>query len=127
MVVVAFIVFVYWNGSIVLGNIHFLVFPGDDLFGSLRGPKDPLSHTYPTDTAGAKEAHAVTPHFSQMLYFSLVSVLAQAPMQITITQAVDLFRMFRKSRPLLFFQMFLALVVGMLSVHFFRLCQTQMT
>ncbi|BAT84445.1 hypothetical protein LR48_Vigan03g137400 [Vigna angularis] len=86
MVVVAFILFVYWNGSIVLG---------------------------------AKEAHAVTPHFSQMLYFSLVSVLAQAPMHITITQAVDLFRMFRKSRALLFFQMFLALVVGMLSVHFF--------
>lgn len=85
-----------------------------------RGPKDLLSHTYPTDTAGAKEAHAVTPHFAQMLYFSLVSVLAQAPMHFTITKAVDLFQMFRKSRALLFFQMFLALVVGLLSVHFFR-------
>eukprot|EP00256_Glycine_max_P063614 XP_014633454.1 dol-P-Glc:Glc(2)Man(9)GlcNAc(2)-PP-Dol alpha-1,2-glucosyltransferase isoform X2 [Glycine max] len=86
MVVVAFLLFVYWNGSVVLG---------------------------------AKEAHAVTPHFAQMLYFSLVSVLAQAPMHFTITQAVDLFQMFRKSRPLLYFQMFLALVVGLLSVHFF--------
>ncbi|CAJ1798731.1 unnamed protein product [Sphenostylis stenocarpa] len=86
MLVVIFLLFVYWNGSIVLG---------------------------------AKEAHAVTPHFAQMLYFSLVSVVAQAPMHFTITQAVDLFSMFRKSRALLFFQMFLALVVGMLSVHFF--------
>ncbi|RZB52533.1 Dol-P-Glc:Glc(2)Man(9)GlcNAc(2)-PP-Dol alpha-1,2-glucosyltransferase isoform D [Glycine soja] len=86
---------------------------------TLWGPKDLLSHTYPTDTAGAKEAHAVTPHFAQMLYFSLVSVLAQAPMHFTITKAVDLFQMFRKSRALLFFQMFLALVVGLLSVHFF--------
>ncbi|KAK7395307.1 hypothetical protein VNO78_15858 [Psophocarpus tetragonolobus] len=94
MVVVAFLLFVYWNGSVVLG---------------------------------AKEAHAVTPHYAQILYFSLVSLLAQAPMHFTITQAVDLFHMFRKSRPLLFFQMFLALVVGILSVHFFRLCQTQMT
>ncbi|KAK7373733.1 hypothetical protein VNO80_07149 [Phaseolus coccineus] len=85
MLVVTFILFVYWNGSIVLG---------------------------------AKEAHAVTPHFAQMLYFSLVSVLAQAPMHFTINQAVDLFRMFRRSRALLLFQMFLALV-GMLSVHFF--------
>uniref|UniRef100_A0A0R0F1X7 Dol-P-Glc:Glc(2)Man(9)GlcNAc(2)-PP-Dol alpha-1,2-glucosyltransferase n=1 Tax=Glycine max TaxID=3847 RepID=A0A0R0F1X7_SOYBN len=87
MMVVAFLLFVYWNGSVVLG---------------------------------AKEAHAVTPHFAQMLYFSLVSVLAQAPMHFTITKAVDLFQMFRKSRALLFFQMFLALVVGLLSVHFFR-------
>ncbi|RDX94226.1 Dol-P-Glc:Glc(2)Man(9)GlcNAc(2)-PP-Dol alpha-1,2-glucosyltransferase [Mucuna pruriens] len=86
MVLVAFILFVYWNGSVVLG---------------------------------AKEAHAVTPHLAQMLYFSLVSVLAQAPMHFTITQAVDLYRMFHKRRPLLFFQVFLALVVGILSVHFF--------
>ncbi|KAL2336625.1 hypothetical protein Fmac_011071 [Flemingia macrophylla] len=87
MVLVAFLLFVYWNGSVVLG---------------------------------AKEAHAVTPHFAQMLYFSLVSVLAQAPMHFTITQAVDLFHMlFKKSRPLLFFQMFLAVVVGILSVHLF--------
>ncbi|XP_020206047.1 dol-P-Glc:Glc(2)Man(9)GlcNAc(2)-PP-Dol alpha-1,2-glucosyltransferase isoform X2 [Cajanus cajan] len=76
--------------------------------------------SYPSFSSGAKEAHAVTPHFAQMLYFSLVSVLAQAPMHFTITQAVDLFQMlFRKSRPLLFFQMSLALVVGILSVHFF--------
>ncbi|KAH1241823.1 Dol-P-Glc:Glc(2)Man(9)GlcNAc(2)-PP-Dol alpha-1,2-glucosyltransferase [Glycine max] len=77
------------------------------------------SHASSSFSSGAKEAHAVTPHFAQMLYFSLVSVLAQAPMHFTITQAVDLFQMFRKSRPLLYFQMFLALVVGLLSVHFF--------
>lgn len=62
MVVVAFILFVYWNGSIVLGNIHFLVFPGDDLFGSLRGPKDPLSHTYPILTLQVQKKHTQLPH-----------------------------------------------------------------
>ncbi|XP_061369279.1 dol-P-Glc:Glc(2)Man(9)GlcNAc(2)-PP-Dol alpha-1,2-glucosyltransferase-like isoform X2 [Gastrolobium bilobum] len=86
MVVVAFLSFVYWNGSVVLG---------------------------------AKEAHAVTPHFAQILYFSLVSLLAQAPMHFTITQAVDLFELFWKRRPLRFFQIFLASIVGLLSVHFF--------
>ncbi|XP_027352242.1 dol-P-Glc:Glc(2)Man(9)GlcNAc(2)-PP-Dol alpha-1,2-glucosyltransferase isoform X1 [Abrus precatorius] len=86
MVLVAFLLFVSWNGSVVLG---------------------------------AKEAHAVTPHFAQILYFSLVSVLAQAPMHFTVSQAMDLFQMFWKNRPPLFCQMFLALVIGILSVHSF--------
>lgn len=123
MVLVAFLLFVYWNGSVVLGNNCFLFVFSLVIFWR---PKT-LFLKYPTDTAGAKEAHTVTPHFAQMLYFSLVSVLAQAPMHFTINQAVDLFHMFRKSRPLLFFQMFLVLVVGILSVHFFRLCQTLVT
>ncbi|KAK7293046.1 hypothetical protein RJT34_15907 [Clitoria ternatea] len=45
--------------------------------------------------------------------------IGSASCTFTVTQAVDLFQMFRKSRPL-FFQMLLALVVGILSVHFFR-------
>lgn len=83
--------------------------------------------TYITDTAGAKEAHAVTPHFAQILYFSLVSVLAQAPMHFTFTHAVDLFQSFWRSRPLSYIQMFLALIAGIFSVHFFRLHQTLIT
>ncbi|XP_058761135.1 dol-P-Glc:Glc(2)Man(9)GlcNAc(2)-PP-Dol alpha-1,2-glucosyltransferase [Vicia villosa] len=86
MVLIAFLLFVYWNGSIVLG---------------------------------AKEAHAVSPHFAQMLYFGLVSVLAQAPMHFTFTHAVDMFQSFWRSRPLSYIQMFLALIAGILSVHFF--------
>ncbi|CAI8612638.1 unnamed protein product [Vicia faba] len=86
MVLIAFLLFVYWNGSIVLG---------------------------------AKEAHAVSPHFAQILYFGLVSVLAQAPMHFTFTHAVDMFQSFWRSRPLSYIQMFLALIAGILSVHFF--------
>lgn len=86
IVLMAFLLFVYWNGSIVLG---------------------------------AKEAHAVTPHFAQILYFSLVSVLAQAPVHFTFTHAVDLFQSFWRSRPLSYIQMFLALISGIFSVHFF--------
>lgn len=94
IVLMAFLLFVYWNGSIVLG---------------------------------AKEAHAVTPHFAQILYFSLVSVLAQAPMHFTFTHAVDLFQSFWRSRPLSYILMFLALIAGIFSVHFFRLHQTLIT
>ncbi|KAI5429909.1 variant 3, glucosyltransferase [Lathyrus oleraceus] len=86
MVLIAFLLFVYWNGSIVLG---------------------------------AKEAHAVSPHFAQILYFGLVSVLAQAPMHFTFTHAVDMFQSFWRSRPLSYIQMFLALIAGILSVHIF--------
>ncbi|CAK8579678.1 unnamed protein product [Lathyrus sativus] len=86
MVLIAFLLFVYWNGSIVLG---------------------------------AKEAHAVSPHFAQILYFGLVSILAQAPMHFTFTHAVDMFQSFWRSRPLSYIQMFLALIAGILSVHFF--------
>ncbi|KAF7845496.1 dol-P-Glc:Glc(2)Man(9)GlcNAc(2)-PP-Dol alpha-1,2-glucosyltransferase isoform X1 [Senna tora] len=86
MVLVAFVLFVFWNGSIVLG---------------------------------AKEAHTVTPHFAQILYFSLFSVLALAPMHFTASQAVDLFQYFWKHMKLGFFLGFMALIAGFVSVHFF--------
>ncbi|XP_028783489.1 dol-P-Glc:Glc(2)Man(9)GlcNAc(2)-PP-Dol alpha-1,2-glucosyltransferase isoform X1 [Neltuma alba] len=86
MVLVAFVLFVLWNGSIVLG---------------------------------AKEAHAVTPHFAQILYFSLVSVMALAPMHFTVPHAVDLFKHFRKNMTFGFFLGFMALTAGFVSVHFF--------
>lgn len=86
LVLVAFVAFVCWNGSIVLG---------------------------------AKEAHAVSPHFAQLMYFSLVSALFMAPFQFTLPYAAVMVQSFRKSRLLSFFQWFMALAVSFLSVHFF--------
>ncbi|XP_057741737.1 dol-P-Glc:Glc(2)Man(9)GlcNAc(2)-PP-Dol alpha-1,2-glucosyltransferase isoform X1 [Arachis stenosperma] len=87
LVFVAFILFVRWNGGVVLG---------------------------------AKEAHTVTPHFAQILYFGLVSILALAPMYFSIAHSLDLLHLLRRIGPLCcFFQGFVALIAGFLSVHFF--------
>ncbi|KAL1330743.1 hypothetical protein AAHE18_12G132000 [Arachis hypogaea] len=87
LVFVAFILFVRWNGGVVLG---------------------------------AKEAHTVTPHFAQILYFGLVSILALAPMYFSIAHSLDLLHLLRRYGPLCcFFQGFVALIAGFLSVHFF--------
>ncbi|KAI8556623.1 hypothetical protein RHMOL_Rhmol05G0268600 [Rhododendron molle] len=86
LVLVAFVAFVCWNGSIVLG---------------------------------AKEAHAVSPHFAQLMYFSLVSTLFVAPFQFTLPYAPVVVQSFRKSRLPSCFQWFIGLTVGFLSVHFF--------
>ncbi|MED6131927.1 hypothetical protein PIB30_014639 [Stylosanthes scabra] len=87
MVFVAFILFVRWNGGIVLG---------------------------------AKEAHTVTPHFAQFPYFGLVSILALAPMYFSLAHALDLLHLLRKYGPLCCFCLvFVALIAGFLSVHFF--------
>ncbi|KAM7252180.1 hypothetical protein ACFE04_024063 [Oxalis oulophora] len=64
MALAAFVAFVIWNGSVVLG---------------------------------AKEAHAVSPHFAQILYFALVSTLLMAPLHLTLGPARDLFRSFQKN------------------------------
>ncbi|KAL3585644.1 hypothetical protein D5086_012511 [Populus alba] len=87
IVLVAFVAFVRWNGSVVLG---------------------------------AKEAHAVSPHFAQLMYFSLVSSLALAPLHFSLDQAVHLFWSFWKKRPLGFCQWIVALTAGFLSVHSYR-------
>ncbi|KAF5201213.1 Dol-P-Glc:Glc(2)Man(9)GlcNAc(2)-PP-Dol alpha-1,2-glucosyltransferase [Thalictrum thalictroides] len=50
VVLLAFLGFVHWNGSVVLG---------------------------------AKEAHAVSPHFAQLMYFGLASFLAMAPFSLS--------------------------------------------
>lgn len=71
---------------------------------------------------GAKEAHSVSPHFAQLMYFSLISVLFMTPMHFTIGQAAALARSFWKNNKLVsFFQLCTTLAVGFLSVHFFRL------
>lgn len=70
---------------------------------------------------GAKEAHAVSPHFAQIMYFSLVASLAMAPWHFSSGQAADMFWSFWKNRPLSFFKGFMALTGGFLSVHFFSI------
>ncbi|XWS67060.1 hypothetical protein CRYUN_Cryun05aG0254200 [Craigia yunnanensis] len=87
-VLLAFVAFLFWNGSVVLG---------------------------------AKEAHAVSPHYAQIMYFSLVSALFAAPLHFTRGHALDLFQSFWKNRLLGFSLGFLALIAGLLSIHFFSI------
>lgn len=86
MVLLAFVAFVCWNGSIVLG---------------------------------AKEAHIVSPHFAQMMYFGLVSVLAIAPFSFSFSQVAVLVRSLWKNKLLSFLQILTGLVIGFISVHVF--------
>lgn len=88
LALLAFIAFIHWNGSVVLG---------------------------------AKEAHAVSPHFAQIMYVSLFSVLLSPPLHITFGQVATLLQSFWKNRPLSFFQWLFALTVGLLTVHFFSI------
>ncbi|KAL6551068.1 hypothetical protein OROMI_021556 [Orobanche minor] len=81
LVIVAFVAFVRWNGSIVLG---------------------------------AKDAHVVSPHFTQVLYFGLVSALFMLPVHFSLRQAVVLFRQFCKSKLLVFLQWSTSLTIGFL-------------
>ena len=118
IVLMAFLSFILWNGSIVLGNFLSPSIPYDCF-----GRSNSVFH-FSINTAGAKEAHAVSPHFAQILYFSLVSVMATAPMHFTVTQAMEMFRLFWKNRSFSFFLGLLALTGGFLSVHLFRLSQT---
>ncbi|XP_050261705.1 dol-P-Glc:Glc(2)Man(9)GlcNAc(2)-PP-Dol alpha-1,2-glucosyltransferase-like isoform X3 [Quercus robur] len=70
---------------------------------------------------GAKEAHTVSPHFAQIMYFGLVSALAVAPLHCSIGQIVDLFQSFWKRRPISFFQVLIAVIAGFFSVHFYSI------
>ncbi|KAJ8754149.1 hypothetical protein K2173_002048 [Erythroxylum novogranatense] len=88
MVLVAFVAFVRWNGSVVLG---------------------------------AKEAHAVSAHFAQVMYFSLVTALLMAPIHFSLHQVLNMTRSFRKHWPLSFCQWLVGLVAGFLSIHFFSI------
>lgn len=88
IILVTFVAFVYWNGSIVLG---------------------------------AKDAHSMSPHLAQLLYFSLVSALFMAPTHFSISQVAALVHSFWKNKPLSFFLWFSAFVAGGLSVHFFSI------
>ncbi|XP_075487886.1 dol-P-Glc:Glc(2)Man(9)GlcNAc(2)-PP-Dol alpha-1,2-glucosyltransferase isoform X1 [Primulina tabacum] len=84
----AFVAFVCWNGSIVLG---------------------------------AKDAHSVSPHFSQLLYYSLVSALFTVPAHFSLQQAAVLFRQLSRNKMFSFFQSIAALTICFLSVKIFSI------
>ncbi|PIN11975.1 Alpha-1,2 glucosyltransferase/transcriptional activator [Handroanthus impetiginosus] len=70
---------------------------------------------------GAKDAHAVSPHFAQLLYYGMVSALFMVPVYFSFGQAAHLFQKFCKNKLLHFFLWFLALTIGFLSVQFFSI------
>ncbi|KAG2334980.1 hypothetical protein Bca4012_000089 [Brassica carinata] len=88
VVVVAFGIFIIWNGGIVLG---------------------------------AKEDHVVSPHFAQIMYFSLVSALFTAPLHFSVAQLRNMLQELRQNRPLSLLLTLVALIAGFASVHFFSL------
>ncbi|XP_008791275.2 dol-P-Glc:Glc(2)Man(9)GlcNAc(2)-PP-Dol alpha-1,2-glucosyltransferase isoform X2 [Phoenix dactylifera] len=88
MVALAFLAFVIWNGSIVLG---------------------------------AKEAHVVSPHLAQLMYFGLVSGAAFAPLYFNLGQAAALYHSFRRNKVLGSLLILVALTVGFTSIHFFSI------
>ncbi|KAK4486735.1 hypothetical protein RD792_006694 [Penstemon davidsonii] len=88
MIFVAFVAFVCWNGSIVLG---------------------------------AKDAHTVSLHFAQLLYYSMVSGFFMFPVHFSLRQAALFFQQFRKNKRLTTFNWFMALAVGFLSVKYFSI------
>lgn len=70
---------------------------------------------------GAKEAHTVSPHFAQLLYFGLVSACFMAPVHFNPSQATILTKSIWKNRPFTFLLCFLATMLGFLSVHYFSI------
>ena len=70
--------------------------------------------------AGAKEDHVVSPHFAQIMYFSLVSALFTAPLHFSVAQLRNILQELRQNRPLSLLLTLVALIAGFASVHFFR-------
>ncbi|TVU15336.1 hypothetical protein EJB05_38852 [Eragrostis curvula] len=70
---------------------------------------------------GAKEAHVVSPHFAQFLYFGLVSAAALLPWHFTPSRALDLVRWFGKSKTCSSLAVSMALGLSIIAVHFFSI------
>ncbi|KAK1403577.1 hypothetical protein POM88_003182 [Heracleum sosnowskyi] len=70
---------------------------------------------------GAKEAHAVSPHFAQLMYFGLISALFMVPVHFTSSQTAVLFQSLRKSRVMGVVLWFMGLTTAFLSVHYFSI------
>ncbi|KAL4578832.1 hypothetical protein LXL04_014963 [Taraxacum kok-saghyz] len=70
---------------------------------------------------GAKEAHTVSPHFAQLLYYGLVSACFMAPVHFTPSQTATLTKSLWKNRPFSFLICFLAAIICFLSVHYFSI------
>nr|XP_019705141.1 dol-P-Glc:Glc(2)Man(9)GlcNAc(2)-PP-Dol alpha-1,2-glucosyltransferase isoform X2 [Elaeis guineensis] len=70
---------------------------------------------------GAKEAHVVSPHLAQLMYFGLVSAAAFAPLYFNLGQAAALYHSFGRNKVLGSLLVLVALTVGFTSVHFFSI------
>ncbi|VAH49334.1 unnamed protein product [Triticum turgidum subsp. durum] len=70
---------------------------------------------------GAKEAHVVSPHFAQLLYFGLVSATALLPWHFTPGRVSDLFHWCRKNKTFSSLAMLIALGLGFGAVHLFSI------
>ncbi|XP_010534313.1 PREDICTED: dol-P-Glc:Glc(2)Man(9)GlcNAc(2)-PP-Dol alpha-1,2-glucosyltransferase isoform X2 [Tarenaya hassleriana] len=70
---------------------------------------------------GAKEAHVVSLHFAQMMYFSLVSALFTAPLHFSLDQVRNLLREIQRNGIVSLAFSIVALAAGFISVHFFSL------
>ncbi|KAF8702946.1 hypothetical protein HU200_032450 [Digitaria exilis] len=70
---------------------------------------------------GAKEAHAVSPHFAQFLYFGLVAAAALLPWHCTLSQVLDLFHLSEKNRTCSYLAVLMGLGLSFIAVHFFSI------
>lgn len=70
---------------------------------------------------GAKEAHVVSPHFAQLLYFGLVSATALLPWHFTPGRVSDLFYWCRKNKTFSSLAMLTALGLSFVAVHLFSI------
>ncbi|KAD1332622.1 hypothetical protein E3N88_43000 [Mikania micrantha] len=69
---------------------------------------------------GAKEAHTVSPHFAQLLYFSLLSCF-MAPVHFSKSHVASLAQSFLKSRPLNILLWLSVTIICFLMVHYFSI------
>ncbi|KAL6652443.1 hypothetical protein ACP70R_011368 [Stipagrostis hirtigluma subsp. patula] len=68
---------------------------------------------------GAKEAHVVSPHFAQFLYFAIVSAAALLPWHFTPSRALDLLFWFGKNKSYSSLAALMAFGLSFTVVHFF--------
>lgn len=106
---------------LLYSRVYLLIF----CYNFYSGKKKKKTYCYISQNAGAKEAHAVSLHFAQIMYFGLFSGFIMAPVHCNLSQVIDLFHSFWKGRPLSFFQVCVALLAGFISVHYFRSVQVQ--
>ncbi|KAG0450777.1 hypothetical protein HPP92_026578 [Vanilla planifolia] len=70
---------------------------------------------------GAKEAHLVSPHFAQLMYFGLAAAAALAPAHFTLGQGSTLYQSLRRNKISNTVKLLVSLVMGLISVHFFSI------
>ena len=122
--IIVFIVFVGYNGGIVLGKIFQIhVFFSENsewkcwYFCTMKLNTLSYLHFH----IGAKEAHKVSPHFTQVLYFGAAAMFAVLPVHldfVLIRENVEILSRAMQTRHINFLT---SILVGSLAcVHYFR-------